>query len=48
MSKVVLKIISNYASPDKFDEVQHTLENEYFKDIKLLIDDYIVKYPTIR
>lgn len=48
IAKVILKVIGNYSSGYKFDEIQNTLNNEFFKDIKLLVDDYIERYPTIR
>lgn len=48
ISKVVLKIISSYHSEYKLKQLHATLANEYFKDVKLLVDDYLHKYQLIR
>lgn len=48
ISKVILKIIGNYSSGYKFNEIENTINNEYFNDIKLLVDDYIERYEVIR
>lgn len=48
IAKVILKVIGNYSSWYKFEEVKNTLENEFFKDVKALIDDAISKYTISR
>lgn len=48
IAKVILKVIGNYSSGYKFEEVKNTLENEYFRDIKALVDDAISKYTISR
>lgn len=48
VSKVMSKIISSYVQEDKYKEVSKMVNSEYYKDIKLCVDDLISKYQTIR
>lgn len=48
VSKIISKIISSYTSNDKYNEVLSIVWMEYFQDVKLCVDDLILKYGTIR
>lgn len=48
ISQVLLKVLASYSNWDKAIQINKTLSNEYFKDIKEIIDIYIDDYETIR
>ncbi|MDD5769859.1 MAG: hypothetical protein PHE25_02735 [Candidatus Gracilibacteria bacterium] len=48
VSKIILKVISSFINGYKFIELNNTLNNKFFKDVKLLIDDNINNYELIR
>jgi len=48
VSKVLTKVIYSYGSLSKRNQLQEIISNEYFKEIKDMIDIYVKDYKTLR
>lgn len=47
-AKILQKVINSYVPSDKIDQLNKTLENEYYTDVKITVDWLLQNYLAIR
>ena len=47
-AKILQKVINSYVTIDKIDQLNKTLENEYYTDVKITVDWLLQNYLAIR